>query len=295
MSNIQVRPFHPDDVPALYKIATNPAVSAGLLRMPTMNMEQAETWLSRPKYHLTAELDGEIAGSVRLSINQHPRMAHAAGIGIMVRQNFWGKGVGTTLISAILDLAHNWLNLGRVELTVWIDNKRAIRLYEKFGFETEATMPLYSFGDGGYQTAQHMTRLSPELQKMPTRPSATFNFEQIPIANPAKLLIRAPVPSDAEQMHELFSHPAVARTTLQLPSMQIGEITERMAKSDPLYHRFVAEYAGIVVGSASLVLPFQLRRRHVGGVGMGVHPNYWGQGVGSALMAKVNYYRLKDR
>lgn len=38
-----------------------------------------------------------------------------------------------------LDLADNWLGLSRVELTVFTDNATAIALYEKFGFEIEAT------------------------------------------------------------------------------------------------------------------------------------------------------------
>ncbi len=42
-------------------------------------------------------------------------------------------------MSEILDLADTWLMLVRIELGVFTDNEKAIKLYEKFGFEIEGT------------------------------------------------------------------------------------------------------------------------------------------------------------
>lgn len=42
-------------------------------------------------------------------------------------------------MSEILDLADNWLMLARIELGVFTDNEKAIKLYEKFGFKIEGT------------------------------------------------------------------------------------------------------------------------------------------------------------
>ena len=39
-----------------------------------------------------------------------------------VRDDWHGKGVGTALMEAALDLADNWLNHSRIELTVYTDN-----------------------------------------------------------------------------------------------------------------------------------------------------------------------------
>ncbi len=57
---------------------------------------------------------------------------------------------------AALDLADNWLNLTRVELTVYTDNAPA--LYEKFGFGIEGTHRRYAFSDGEYADACSMAR-----------------------------------------------------------------------------------------------------------------------------------------
>jgi putative acetyltransferase len=56
-----------------------------------------------------------------------------------VRDDWQGKGVGSALMRAALDLADNWLGLRRLELNVHADNERAIALYRKFGFEIEGT------------------------------------------------------------------------------------------------------------------------------------------------------------
>jgi L-phenylalanine/L-methionine N-acetyltransferase len=70
-----------------------------------------------------------------------------------------GRGVGTELMEAALDLADNWLNLTRIELRVYVDNAPAIALYEKFGFEVEGTHRYFAFRNGEYVDAYSMARL----------------------------------------------------------------------------------------------------------------------------------------
>jgi ribosomal-protein-alanine N-acetyltransferase len=51
-----------------------------------------------------------------------------------VRRDRWGSGIGTLLLTALLDEAQR-RGLPQVELEVRADNDRAQRLYERFGFE----------------------------------------------------------------------------------------------------------------------------------------------------------------
>jgi putative acetyltransferase len=76
-----------------------------------------------------------------------------------VRDDWHGKGVGTALMEAALDLADNWPNLTRLELTVYADNAAGIALYEKFGFEIEGTHRRYPFRSGEYVDAYSMARI----------------------------------------------------------------------------------------------------------------------------------------
>ena len=59
----------------------------------------------------------------------------------------------------LVDVADNWLNLRRLELTVYVDNEPAIRLYKKFGFEIEGTRRADAFRDGVYVDSYAMARL----------------------------------------------------------------------------------------------------------------------------------------
>ena len=65
------------------------------------------------------------------------------------------------LLRAALDLADNWLNLSRIELTVYVDNDRAIRLYERTGFQVEGRHARYAFRDGVMVDTLAMARLQP--------------------------------------------------------------------------------------------------------------------------------------
>ncbi|HZM22240.1 MAG TPA: GNAT family N-acetyltransferase, partial [Anaerolineales bacterium] len=70
-----------------------------------------------------------------------------------------GKGAGTALMEAMVDLAERWLNLTRIELEVYTDNEPAIRLYKKFGFVIEGTYVNFAYRDGHYADAHFMARL----------------------------------------------------------------------------------------------------------------------------------------
>ena len=86
--------------------------------------------------------------------------AHAAGLGMGVRDHYWGKGIGKALTQEILNAAGNWFRIKRLELIVFTDNKRAIRLYEKFGFEMEGIRSAFAFRAGQYADALAIARVA---------------------------------------------------------------------------------------------------------------------------------------
>jgi putative acetyltransferase len=129
-------------------------------------LQSAEAWrkrLSEPPdglILLVACVDGEVVGNLGLeTFSNRPRVRHAGTIGMAVRDDWQGKGVGTSLMKAVLDLADNWLNLSRIELQVYADNSAAVALYKRFGFEIEGTHRCYAFRDGEYVDAYSMARL----------------------------------------------------------------------------------------------------------------------------------------
>ena len=162
---ITVRHSEPEDYKALHRIFSGPRTVAGTMHMPFPRAEMWRERLSEPPeglYSLVACVEGEVVGS--LDLNTSPsrwRLRHVGSIGMAVRDDWQGKGVGTALMKATLDLADNWLNLTRIELRVYVDNAAAIALYEKFGFEVEGTHRSLAFRDGEYVDAFSMARRKP--------------------------------------------------------------------------------------------------------------------------------------
>jgi putative acetyltransferase len=114
------------------------------------------------RYNLVAVIGDRVVGMISLdTFPNKPRRRHAGVIGICVHEEWQGKGVGTALIRAIVDLADHWVNLTRLELEVFADNETAIRLYERFGFQVEGTLRQHAFRDGQYVDSMVMGRLRP--------------------------------------------------------------------------------------------------------------------------------------
>ncbi len=96
--------------------------------------------------------------------------------------------------------------------------------------------------------------------------------------------IRALEPTDAEDLAQLFNCPGVIAGTLQLPWRSVEHWRERVAQQTPDRHRLVAVVDARVVGQLDLHIQQNPRRRHCAAIGMAVHDDYQGQGIGSALM-----------
>lgn len=165
-----------DDAEALCATFAAPQAMAGTLQLP---MPSVEMWRKRiaeqaaEDYFLVAEVKGEVIGNLGLqAASRSPRRRHAAFIGMSVRDDWHGRGVGTALMAAAIDIADNWLDYRRIELTVYTDNAPALALYRRFGFEIEGTHRNYAFRNGVYVDAYAMARLrSAAVQRKATRTS----------------------------------------------------------------------------------------------------------------------------
>lgn len=161
--NITIRAAEPADYEAMRETTSQPKAIRGTMQLP---FPSAEMWKKRllayPEgdHLLVAEVDGKVVGNISLhAAGKAARRRHAAAVGMIVHDAHHGKGVGSALLAAALDLADNWLQYSRVELTVFSDNEAAVALYKKFGFEIEGTFKQYVFRDGVLADVYAMARL----------------------------------------------------------------------------------------------------------------------------------------
>ena len=109
------------------------------------------------------------------------------------------------------------------------------------------------------------------------------------------VIIRAMSQDDLPAITELHNQPRAGAGTLGLPFQSVSDSEQRF-RLDPFNRMLVAEIDGRVIGDAGLHLN-RGRRAHSGSIGMSVHDDFQGRGVGTALMEKLmdladNWYNL---
>lgn len=165
MKDLTIRRVEPSDYEALQRLYTGAKVVWGTLQLPYPAIEMWRKRLAEPPeglFGLVACSGGEVIGHLSLHTSPNsPRRRHAGQIGMAVRDDWQGQGVGTALMQAAVDLADNWLNLLRLELEVYTDNEPGVRLYGRFGFVVEGRLARYAYRDGQYVDVYAMARFKP--------------------------------------------------------------------------------------------------------------------------------------
>ena len=170
---LTIRRAQPADAAGFAMLMSDPAVFSGLLQLPyptearwRQRLEE-QTAPGKLDLHLVALRGEELVGSAGLHpVGPSLRRRHASSLGISVATQAQGQGVGAALMAALLDYADNWGQVLRVELTVYADNERAIRLYQRFGFEQEGRMRAYALRNGSYVDTLAMARLHPQPPRL---------------------------------------------------------------------------------------------------------------------------------
>jgi len=91
---------------------------------------------------------------------------------------------------------------------------------------------------------------------------------------------------DAEGAYQLRLQPGALEFTLAFPSQRPDETNRFLERLGPDDHTFVAVLDGQVVGIAGLHVG-QGRRRHSASLGMSVHDQFQGRGIGRKLLAAL--------
>lgn len=159
---VEIRRAEPSDAKAIKQIYECKNAYSSTLQLPHPSLtlwEKRTTDVPDNVFVYVALVDGEIVGNLGFEVCTSPRRRHVASLGMGVKDDVQGRGVGSALLATVIDLADNWLNLKRIELTVYSDNDRAINLYKKFGFAVEGESKAYAFRNGEYVSAYHMARV----------------------------------------------------------------------------------------------------------------------------------------
>jgi L-phenylalanine/L-methionine N-acetyltransferase len=140
-----IRKINGQDFDFIYELYMHPQVNRYLLYEPMPPDEFKDIFkdLLANSWVYIFEEKGTPAGMFKLIPLTH-RTSHIAYLGgVAIHPSFSGQGLGLEMIKEILLYAGDRGFL-RVELSVLAANEKAIRLYEKAGFEKEGVLRKYS-------------------------------------------------------------------------------------------------------------------------------------------------------
>ena len=102
------------------------------------------------------------------------------------------------------------------------------------------------------------------------------------------LRIRRAEADDCDALYEMFTATTVYSGTLQLPYPSREYWRKRLSENTDNIYNLVGIIDGSIVGMVSVdTFPYRPRRRHAGAIGISVHEDWQGKGVGKELMRAI--------
>lgn len=156
---IRLRAVEKEDIPRFVAWLNDPEVRSGLSLYLPISESEEENWFENmlntpaPEHPLVIEIvDG--GGWVPVGncgFLQMDWRIRSAEVGIFIgKKDYWNLGYGTEVIQLLLRHGFDTLNLNRIGLRVFENNPRAIRSYEKAGFQPEGRLRQAAYREGRY-------------------------------------------------------------------------------------------------------------------------------------------------
>jgi len=137
----EIRPMQPADVEAADRVMRSAFGTYLGAPDPLRVFGDAEfvrpRFAAQPEWAFVAELEGEVVGS-----NFATRWGSFGFFGpLTVRPDIWDSGIGSALMSPVVDLFEQW-GVGQAALFTFPQSPKHIGLYQKFGFWPQHLTPL---------------------------------------------------------------------------------------------------------------------------------------------------------
>jgi ribosomal-protein-alanine N-acetyltransferase len=108
------------------------------------------------------DIDGEVVGGVGLARVDKDWNRHVGSLGYWLVPKYWGKGIVSEAVGLVCDYAFNELELLKLKIDFFDDNKASRRVAEKNRFEVEGKMVKEGFKDGEYKDVVYIARFRDE-------------------------------------------------------------------------------------------------------------------------------------
>lgn len=105
-----------------------------------LSVDQEETYLKALDEDNTSIMivvteSNKIIAQGSIVSDKRKRLSHNSVLGISVRKDFWSDGIGSIIMDELINFVKQCEATKTVTLSVNAENKNAIKLYKKFGFD----------------------------------------------------------------------------------------------------------------------------------------------------------------
>ena len=194
--NYSIRRRENGDSQALYELFNQPLCAQGMVSDTFASPAHFQSWIDSAganKVDIVATQDTAVVGFAALFLGTANRR-HVGSLGLFVRDEFHGRGIGGLLMRAILATADRMTDLRRLELTVTCENHRAIDLYRRFGFQIEGRHDCFAYRKDNFVDVYTMACITKSTGRYsPSAPECACS--QIAIRSTSSSVISSPVRS----------------------------------------------------------------------------------------------------
>lgn len=153
---IKLRYFEPEDIELIMRIRSDSSTYDFFYEYEPLNKEQQLSWWQQSflkkdekNFIIALSNNNEAIGTISLTnIDNRNRKAEFGRF--FIYKDFLGKGYGKDSLNLIIEYAFNHMNLKKLYLEVFSENKVAIEVYKKNGFIEEGCLKSHIYKSGNY-------------------------------------------------------------------------------------------------------------------------------------------------
>ncbi|WP_020574051.1 GNAT family N-acetyltransferase [Actinopolymorpha alba] len=153
---VVLRELEPDDAADLFVWRSDPEVQK-YNSEPMQDVTEAAALIDRLRreystqtaIHWAVTFSGSTQAIGLFGFNSWERFHHRAEIGYDLRRDYWGRGIATEALDAMLRFGFTRMRLNRVEAQTIADNHGSVRLLQGLGFQREGLRRAHSLEDDG--------------------------------------------------------------------------------------------------------------------------------------------------
>jgi len=170
-ARLVLRPYMPEDIPALLPLIGAREVAATTLRIPNpYTQAEAEEFVRRAqagsddsvRFAVEIEASSTLIGGVGLRLDQ---AHHHAELGYWIGVPYWGNGYATEAAQALVRHGFEDLKLHRIHASHFSHNPASGRILRKLGMKSEGCMRQHILKWGEYYDSELYGMLASDLEK----------------------------------------------------------------------------------------------------------------------------------